>query len=62
MRHSQWTPNFYIILVGLPGVANKSTTVRIGSSLLMRSSIVLVATSKLFAVLRSAKLKTSPTI
>jgi hypothetical protein len=34
MRHSQWTPNFYIILVDLPGVANKSTTVRIGSSLL----------------------------
>ena len=34
MRHFQWTPNFYILLVGPPGVANKSTTVRIGSSLL----------------------------
>lgn len=34
MRHFQWTPNIYIILVGPPGVANKSTTVRIGSSLL----------------------------
>jgi hypothetical protein len=34
MRHFQWTPNFCIILVGPPGVANKSTTIRIGSSLL----------------------------
>lgn len=34
MRHFQWTPNFYIILVGPPGVANKSTTIRIGTSLL----------------------------
>jgi len=34
MRHFQWTPNFYIILVGPPGIATKSTTVRIGTSLL----------------------------
>jgi hypothetical protein len=34
MRHFQWTPNFYIILVGPPGIANKSTTIRIGTSLL----------------------------
>ena len=34
MRHFQWTPNFYIILVGPPGVATKSTTLRIGMSLL----------------------------
>lgn len=34
MRHFQWTPNFYIILVGPPGVASKSTTIRIGTSLL----------------------------
>ena len=34
MRHFQWTPNFYIILVGPPGVANKFTTIRIGTNLL----------------------------
>lgn len=34
MRHFQWTPNFYIILVGPPGIATKSTTIRIGTSLL----------------------------
>lgn len=34
MRHFQWTPNFYIILVGPPGIASKSTTIRIGTSLL----------------------------
>jgi hypothetical protein len=34
MRHFQWTPNFYIILVGPPGIANKSTTIRIGTSIL----------------------------
>lgn len=34
MRHFQWTPNFYIVLVGPPGIASKSTTVRIGTSLL----------------------------
>ena len=34
MRHFQWTPNFYIVLVGPPGIASKSTTVRIGTNLL----------------------------
>ncbi len=34
MRHFQWTPNFYIILVGPPGIATKSTTIRLGVSLL----------------------------
>lgn len=30
----QWTPNFYIILVGPPGIAAKSTSIRLGHSLL----------------------------
>ncbi|MCF6237464.1 MAG: DUF3987 domain-containing protein, partial [Candidatus Marinimicrobia bacterium] len=30
----QWTPNFYIIFVGPPGVVAKSTTVRLGAKLL----------------------------
>lgn len=30
----QWTPNFYIIFVGPPGVVTKSTTIRIGADLL----------------------------
>lgn len=34
MRYFQWTPNFYIVLVGPPGIASKSTTIRIGTSLL----------------------------
>jgi len=34
MRHFQWTPNFYIILVGPPGIAAKSTSIRIGIDLL----------------------------
>jgi len=34
MRHFQWTPNFYIIFVGPPGIATKSTTIRLGTSLL----------------------------
>lgn len=34
MLHFQWTPNFYIILVGPPGVATKSTTTRAGMALL----------------------------
>lgn len=34
MRHFQWTPNFYIVLVGPPGIASKSTTIRIGTGLL----------------------------
>ena len=33
-RQFQWTPNFYIILVGPPGVAAKSTSIRSGLSLL----------------------------
>jgi len=33
-RYFVWTPNFYIILVAPPGIATKSTTVRIGHSLL----------------------------
>lgn len=33
-RHFQWTPNFYIILVGPPGVVTKSTTMRTGIKLL----------------------------
>lgn len=32
----QWTPNMYIILVGPPGIAAKSTSMRDGSSLLER--------------------------
>lgn len=34
MRHFQWTPNFYTILVGPPGIATKSTSIRIGMDLL----------------------------
>ena len=34
MKKFQWTPNFYIILVGPPGVAAKSTSMSIGMSLL----------------------------
>lgn len=34
MRKFQWTPNFYIILVGPPGIVTKSTTTRIGLRLL----------------------------
>lgn len=33
-RHFQWTPNFYIILVGPPGVVTKSTSMRVGVKLL----------------------------
>lgn len=32
----QWTPNFYIILVGPPGVATKSTAIRAGTKLLRK--------------------------
>ena len=35
-RHYQWTPNMYVILVGPPGVAAKSTSIRAGISLLER--------------------------
>jgi hypothetical protein len=34
MRKFQWTPNFYIVLVGPPGIANKSTSIRTGLRLL----------------------------
>ena len=34
MRKFQWTPNFYIILVGPPGIVSKSTTSRTGARLL----------------------------
>lgn len=34
MRKFQWTPNFYIVLVGPPGIVSKSTTARIGTRLL----------------------------
>ena len=33
-RHFQWTPNFYIVFVGPPGVIAKSTSAHIGFSLL----------------------------
>ena len=33
-RYFQWTPNFYIILVGPPGVAAKSTSLGLGAELL----------------------------
>lgn len=33
-RYFKWTPNFYVILVGPPGIATKSTTIRIGHSML----------------------------
>ena len=32
----QWTPNFYITLVGPPGIAAKSTTLRLGTNLLKK--------------------------
>lgn len=32
----QWTPNFYIVLVGPPGIAAKSTTMKVGMKLLER--------------------------
>ena len=33
-RHFQWSPNFYIILVGPPGLSTKSTAMNIGMNLL----------------------------
>lgn len=36
MRKFQWTPNFYIVLVGPPGIAAKSTSTRVGMRLLER--------------------------
>ncbi len=35
----QWTPNFYIILVGPPGVAAKSTSIRQGLNLLEKTEM-----------------------
>lgn len=34
MRKFLWTPNFYIILVGPPGIVTKSTTTSVGYNLL----------------------------
>ena len=36
MKKFQWTPNFYIILVGPPGVAAKSTSISMGMRLLSK--------------------------
>lgn len=36
MRKFQWTPNFYIVLVGPPGIITKSTSMRSGMRLLER--------------------------
>lgn len=38
-HHFQWTPNFYIVLVGPPGVAAKSTSIRQGLALLERTEM-----------------------
>lgn len=35
----QWTPNFYIVLVGPPGVAAKSTSMRLGMKFLERLKV-----------------------
>ena len=39
MRYFQWAPNFYIVLVGPPGVAAKSTTIQSGMKLLERLKV-----------------------
>jgi len=36
MKKFQWTPNFYVILVGPPGVAAKSTSISMGMRLLSK--------------------------
>lgn len=36
MRKFQWTPNFYIVLIGPPGIVTKSTSTRIGLKLLAK--------------------------
>lgn len=36
MKKFQWTPNFYIVLVGPPGVAAKSTSISMGTALLRK--------------------------
>lgn len=38
-RYFQWTPNFYIVLVGPAGIANKSTAMRAGVKLLERLKV-----------------------
>lgn len=38
-RHFQWTPNFYIVLVGPPGIAAKSTSIRSGMKFLERLKV-----------------------
>lgn len=38
-RHFQWTPNFYIFLVGPPGVVAKSTSINPGMRLLERLKV-----------------------
>lgn len=38
-RYFQWTPNFYIILIGPPGVAAKSTSISAGMRLLERLKV-----------------------
>lgn len=38
-RYFQWTPNFYIILVGPAGIANKSTAMRAGVKFLERLKV-----------------------
>lgn len=35
-RYYQWTPNFYTVIVGPPGVAAKSTSIRSGMSILQQ--------------------------
>lgn len=41
MRYFQWAPNFYIVLVGPPGVAAKSTTIQSGMRLLEKLKVPL---------------------
>lgn len=36
MKKFQWTPNFYIVLVGPPGIAAKSTSISMGMTLLSK--------------------------
>lgn len=41
MGYFEWTPNFYIVLVGPPGIAAKSTSIRIGLQLLEKLKLPL---------------------
>lgn len=36
MRRFQWTPNFYVLLIGPPGILKKSTSIDLGMQLLER--------------------------